>query len=200
MQQEDPALVQLAGGDIGDAIRFDVLPVQSPSRPVDRGQPELLAGGGRCRRHPAERRPIPATALSGHLLDRLESAHDVVAAALGGDPILALMVVAVQTDLVPAIADLFDQRGPAEHLGRDHEEGGMRARCVEGVEYRRGGVNVRAVIERNDGTALGGDQLQTWNLPPAPAPAGVESVHTLPHRLRNEGPESMATWKKSHRR
>ena len=98
------------------------------------------------------------------------------------------MVVAMQADLMPAIPDLLDQCRPAEHLGRDHEEGGARPRRVERVEHSRRGIHVRTVIECNDGSALGRDQLQTWNLPPAPTPARMESIHALSHRLRSEGP------------
>ena len=69
------------------------------------------------------------------------------------------MVVAVQPDLVTAISDLLAQTRPAEHLAGDDEKGGMRLCGVEGVENGRRGVDVGAVIERDDGAAVRLDQL-----------------------------------------
>ena len=67
------------------------------------------------------------------LLEHGISATHVLSAAIGIDPVLALVTVAMQCDLVTALDHVSCQVGMALDLGAEDEEGRARARPVEGI-------------------------------------------------------------------
>src|SRR5579875_3629262 len=109
VQQQDRAVSKLPACDLGDARRFDLLPVETPSRPVDGPHAKLRARLLRGLRALPIRRAKPAASHPRQLSDGLEAALEVLAATLGSYAVVAQVKVAVQTELKPAADDLHGE-------------------------------------------------------------------------------------------
>ena len=161
MQQHDPPVVDLLARDLRNSGGVRVLPIESPCRPIDRGQIYFSARLGCSGGHFPEWWAVPPAANANRILDGRASAQHIISAAPGVDSILTLVPMAVRPDLVAPTHNLVRDVEVSIELTSQHEERRSRADQVERIQDGRSRVKVRAVIEGQDRAPSRGNTFYT---------------------------------------